>query len=120
MKKNLTCIVCPLGCLLEVEQEGSEVVSVEGNGCKRGRDYAVTECTNPRRVITTTVRTQEGYIIPVKTDKAIPKSMIFECMKDINLLCPDNQNGYTVGDIICRNISGTDANVVVCADVRKV
>lgn len=120
MKKNLTCIVCPLGCLLEVEKNENEVVSVEGNGCKRGKDYAVTECTNPQRVITTTVRTQEGNIIPVKTDKPIPKSMIFECMKDINLLCPNGENGYMVGDIICRNISGTDANIVVCAEIRKV
>ena len=36
MQKQLTCIVCPKGCQLTVTLEGKEVVSVEGQTCKRG------------------------------------------------------------------------------------
>ncbi len=118
MKRTLTCIVCPVGCQLEVELEDKKVVSVSGNTCKRGAEYAVTECTNPRRVITTTVRTAEGFMLPVKTHVAIPKEMIFECMKCINSLKPQSNHGYKIGDVLCENILGTGADVVSCADVQ--
>ena len=35
-KRNLICIGCPMGCELNVEIEGKQVVSVTGNTCKRG------------------------------------------------------------------------------------
>ena len=50
--KNLTCIVCPRGCTLTVTLDSAlenPVVSVEGQGCKRGVDYATAECTHPTR-----------------------------------------------------------------------
>ena len=118
MKRALTCIVCPMGCQLEVELDGDKVLSVTGNTCKRGVTYAETECTDPRRVITTTVKTDAGRIIPVKTDKAVPKDLIFECMKEINSLRPDDKISYSVGDIIKKNIMNTDANIVVCANLQ--
>ena len=39
-KKELTCICCPMGCALSVELEGSNVLTVKGNTCKRGDTYA--------------------------------------------------------------------------------
>ena len=39
-RKELICIGCPLGCNLTVEMDGGQVVSVNGNTCKRGDDYA--------------------------------------------------------------------------------
>ena len=119
MKKELTCIVCPMGCNLEVEIQGSDVVSVTGNTCKRGEEYAKTECINPQRVITTTVKSSEGHIIPVKTDKAVPKDMIFECMKAITAIHPKVERDLNIGDILCEKIGGTDANIVVCAKVQR-
>ena len=44
--RELTCIGCPMGCALTVELNGSEVVSVTGQTCKRGEDYAKKEVTN--------------------------------------------------------------------------
>ena len=117
MKKTLTCIVCPLGCQLEAEIENEKIISVTGNTCKRGATYAENEITNPKRVITTTVRTVDGRIIPVKTNKAIPKDLMFECMKVINALCPETKD-YRVGDVLCESVMDTDADVVVCANVQ--
>lgn len=34
--RNLTCIGCPMGCPLTVKLEDTEVISIEGNSCKRG------------------------------------------------------------------------------------
>ena len=39
-RKELICIGCPLGCNLTVGMDGGQVVSVNGNTCKRGDDYA--------------------------------------------------------------------------------
>ena len=114
MLKELTCIVCPMGCQLKIELDNEKVVSVSGNTCPRGVRYAESEITNPMRVVTTTVRTKTGEIVPVKTDKSVPKSKIFECMDIINSLHPDIKE-CDMGSVVCENIAGSGANVVVTA-----
>ncbi len=108
MERKLTCIVCPLGCELTVNLEGKTVSSVEGNNCPRGKKYATDECTNPMRTVTSTVRCSDGSIVAVKTDSAIPKKNMLECMKIINKSVAHLP--ISVGDIIIKNVFG--ANVV--------
>ena len=84
MKRNLTCIVCPIGCSLEIEIEDGKVIDVKGNTCPRGKQYGISECTNPERMVTTTIRCENGMVLPVKTDRPIPKDKVFECMNIIN------------------------------------
>ena len=116
MIKELTCIVCPKGCPLKVTLEGKEVVSVEGHTCKRGEVYARTECTAPMRVLTTTAAVEGGGVVPVKTDRAIPKELMFACMKEINALrVPAN---VKIGDAVLENVLGTGAYVVVTGKTR--
>ena len=55
-KRELTCIGCPLGCAITVTLEGGEVKDVAGFTCKRGKEYACKEVTNPTRIVTSTVR----------------------------------------------------------------
>lgn len=109
MIRKLTCIVCPMGCSLEAETEDGKVVSVTGNTCPRGAKYAIDECTNPTRTITTTVRCTDGSVIPVKTDKPIPKDKIFDCMRLINgaVVKTDCKRG----DIVLENVFGS--NVII-------
>lgn len=52
--KEIVCIVCPNGCSLSCQAENGAIV-VTGNRCPRGRDYAITELTNPMRTLTTSV-----------------------------------------------------------------
>ena len=84
MVKNLTCIECPIGCEIEVMLEEGKVVSVSGNGCPRGKLYAEAEVVCPKRVVTSTVRAEDGEMIPVKTDRPVRKDAIFEVMQKIN------------------------------------
>ncbi|MBE6534116.1 MAG: DUF1667 domain-containing protein [Ruminococcaceae bacterium] len=117
MTKKLTCIVCPMGCQLSVElDENKKVLSVCGNTCKRGEVYAQTECTAPKRTITTTVALRGGGVIPVKTDKTVPKELIFECMDVINraIAEPDTR----IGDVIIENILGTGSNVIATRNAK--
>jgi CxxC motif-containing protein len=116
MKRELTCIVCPKGCQLTVELDGKKVVSVEGYTCKRGLTYAETECTAPMRTLTTTAAVVGGGVVPVKTDRTVPKEMLFECMKAINeIRVPADAK---LGDVVIENILGTGANVVTTRNVK--
>ena len=113
--RDMTCIVCTLGCQLHVELDGDKIVSVSGNTCPRGKQYAIDECTHPMRTITSTARTENGEVIPVKTDRTIPKELMFDCMKEINKAVV--KLPAKIGDIAVENILGTGANVVVTANM---
>ena len=105
MKRELTCIVCPIGCSLVAEIEDGKVVSVTGNTCPRGKVYAETECISPMRTITTTVRCADGTIVPVKTSVPIPKEKIFEAMELINKKTPHLP--ISIGDVIIEDVFGS-------------
>lgn len=116
-ERNLTCIGCPLGCSITVRMEGGSVISVEGNTCKRGDDYARKEVTNPTRIVTTTVRVSGGSeaMVSVKTKSDIPKDKIFDCvreLKNISVNAPVH-----IGDVICKDIAGTGVDIVATKNV---
>ena len=106
MKNKFNCIVCPLGCLLEVEFTGESDLRVCGNTCARGEKYARDECFNPKRTVTSTVVCNGGGVVSVKTDRAIPKDKIAECMKKINNASVDLP--VCIGDIIIKDVFGSN------------
>lgn len=111
----LTCIICPRGCTLNVALgDKNEVISVSGNACKRGAEYAENECTNPKRTVTTTMRCDNGDRVPVKTDVSIPKTDVFECMRLINAATA--KLPVKTGDVLLENICGSN---IVATDNRK-
>ena len=73
MVKNYTCIVCPMGCSVDVEIENDKIIGVKGNTCKRGEEYVKAEITNPVRTITTTVKTEDGDVLTAKQIKELQK-----------------------------------------------
>lgn len=116
MKRELTCIVCPIGCQLSVTLENGIVTEVTGNTCPRGKQYAIDECVSPVRTITTTARTSNGGVIPVKTAQPIPKDLMFECMKTIdNAIAPLPAH---IGDVVIENLLNTGVDVVVTANMK--
>lgn len=113
--KELICIVCPKGCHLKVDEEKD--YSVTGNGCPRGAEYGRIELTNPTRVLTSTVRCIGGPHprCSVKTDRPIPKGLIFDCMRvldSITLTAP-----VKIGQVVVENVCGTGANFVATRDM---
>lgn len=112
--KELTCIVCPRGCRLVVDDD----MNVKGNACPRGEKYAINELTNPTRTITSSIRvTNRPYtLVSVKTDKPIPKNKMFEVMTEIDKLSVEAPT--KVGDIVKYNILGLDANIVITKNIK--
>lgn len=111
-KRELICIGCPMGCPLSVELNGSEVVSVTGQTCKRGEVYAKKEVTNPTRIVTTTVKVAGGIadMVSVKTREDIPKDKIFQCVKALKGVTV--QAPVHIGDLILANVAGTGVDIV--------
>lgn len=119
-KKEFICIVCPMGCQLSVESSEDEEIIVNGSRCKRGNVYAMQEMTDPRRHITSTVRVHNGFLnlVPVKTDREIPKGKIFEVMKEINNI--QLEAPIKVGTIIIENVANTGSNIVATRNIEKI
>lgn len=107
MEREMTCIVCPLGCSLKIELSNKgEVFCITGNTCPRGAKYAETECTDPQRTITTTLRCEDGSMVTVKTDRSIPKNKMFDAMKKINgtvVKLP-----VSIGEILIHDVYGSN------------
>ncbi len=117
MKKKLTCIVCPMGCQLDVDlQSDGQVRAVYNANCKRGIAYATSECVAPMRTVTGTAPIKGGGIVPVKTDRPIPKDLMIDCMMVINeTYVPADA---PIGTIVIENVLDTGANVVTTKDLR--
>ena len=115
MNRDLICIICPRGCALHVEQQGDELL-VSGNACPKGKQYAIDECTNPVRTITSMVRVsnREDMMVSVKTAAPIPKGNIFDVMKMIRSASVEAP--VKIGDVILSDVYGTE--VVATKDVK--
>lgn len=116
--KKMTCINCPMGCSLEVTINNEEI-QVSGNKCKKGVEYGNSEIRDPRRIVTSTIRVLEGDrpLVSVKTDREIPKKLIFEAMKIINQC--NAHAPVRINDILIENILGTGVNIVATSNVNS-
>ena len=117
-EKKLICIGCPMGCSLSVVINEKEVVSISGNTCKRGADYARKEVSNPTRIVTSTVKVTGGneVTVSVKTGADIPKEKIFECVKALKNVVV--KAPVHIGDVIVTNVAGTGVDVVATKNVE--
>lgn len=116
--KNITCTECPVGCALTVEIVDGEV-RVSGNKCPKGAAYGKAEEVDPSRVLASIVRANglEIKMVPVRTDKPIPRSRIKEAMKLIRTLEIDNP--VKLGDVVAEKFLGLDVNLISTRTVAK-
>lgn len=117
--RELICIGCPLGCAMSV-QIGENNITVTGNTCKRGEDYARKEVFNPTRIVTSTVNVTGGRLprVSVKTREDIPKEKIFECMAEIRSLTAAAP--VKIGDVLIPDCAGTGIPIVATRNVETV
>ena len=119
MKRTFTCIVCPNGCEIDAEYEGTNVLSVTGNLCPKGKTYVTQELVDPRRTIATSMRVDGGELplASVRLTRPIPKDRIFDVMAEINrhsLTAP-----VAIGDVALPNILGLGSDVIVTKNVAR-
>ena len=111
--KEFTCIICPRGCRLTVDDN----MNVTGNTCPRGKQYAISELTNPVRTITSSVRVnnRDDLLVSVKTSGSIPKGKIFDVMEEINKLSVEAPT--RIGDVVKKDILGLGVDIIVTKNI---
>ena len=113
MTKEIICVICPSSCHVTVSGEDGKVTDIHGYTCKRGKEYAENEFIAPKRTLTSTVRAN-GYkspIIPVRSDKPLPKEKMFECMEVLRKTTVDPP--YAMGKVVIENILDTGVNIIL-------
>lgn len=114
MIKEVVCTECPMGCEIKALIEDGKVISVSGNTCPRGKIYAQNEVVCPKRILTSTVKSVGGKLVPVKTDAPVKKVELFTLMEKLNtVICADF---VKIGDVVCKDFA-EGVNLVVAGNV---
>ena len=114
MERKITCIICPRGCAMTATVQG-EKVTVTGNTCPKGEEYAINECLHPVRTVTATVRVanRPNTMVSVKTETAVPKDRmmaVMEVLRKTEVNAP-----LAIGDVVSYNVCGS--NIVVTKEI---
>ncbi|MBS7642695.1 DUF1667 domain-containing protein [Candidatus Bathyarchaeota archaeon] len=119
VEHRLTCIVCPIGCIITVRMLG-DGLEASGYRCSRGLDYVRQEILDPRRIAITVVKVRYGDtpVVPVKTDKPIPKKFVREVARLAAYM--EIEAPVELGQILLENILGTGANLIATRSVRRI
>lgn len=113
--KDLICIACPNGCRISVEESSLKVYN---NKCKRGEEFGKNEVTNPKRSVTSTVKsTVKGFsVVSVRTSGDIPKEKVFLLM-DLLKTVVINQP-LEIGSIVIKNVFDTGIDVITTTQMK--
>jgi CxxC motif-containing protein len=115
---KFTCIGCPSSCEIKLFENDGQKIEVVGAGCKIGKEYAIKEFTAPERILTSTVRVENGVlpVLPVKSEKPIPKKLIRESVQalaKVKVRAPIKQ-----GSIVYENMLNTGVNVIASRNLE--
>lgn len=120
MNSTIVCIVCPVSCPVDVKWTQEDgVLGIQNHLCRLARDYVESEIFDPRRLLTTSIPVDGGDwpLVSVKTVPPVPKDRMLEAMDEITgvrVKAP-----IKVGDVLIRNLLGTDSDVVATRNVKR-
>jgi CxxC motif-containing protein len=114
---RLTCVLCPVGCELEVSRDGSSDVQVIGNQCDKGIPFAVEEVLHPKRNLATSVpvRGTAATMVSVRLSGPVPREMIFPILAEIAKLRPEAP--VRRGQVLIADVLGTGVDVIATRTV---
>jgi CxxC motif-containing protein len=118
--KEITCIVCPIGCKILINTQGARQGILKGNKCKKGIEYARSEVFDPRRMLTTSILVKHGEwpLVSVKSSQPVPKKDIFSVLKELKktvVEAPINS-----GQILIKNIANTGIDIIATKTIKHV
>ena len=103
--RQFICVTCPVGCALDAVVEGSELVELQGQSCKRGVAFVQEELTAPKRMFTTTIRVRGGVLplVPVRSRGPLPKGLLFQVadhLRSVVLEAPVHEHQIILADAL--------------------
>ena len=119
MYREFICIICPNGCQISVEYEGTNIKNIKGDECPKGKEYVKNEITNPLRVFTGSVLVENGdfSLVSVKTPSPISKKYlkkIGEITRQIKVEAP-----VEIGQIVASNLLDNNIDLVATRKIKK-
>ncbi|MGI5887932.1 MAG: DUF1667 domain-containing protein [Oscillospiraceae bacterium] len=116
---EMICINCPKGCRLRAEKT-ADGWEISGYSCPRGKEYAYSEVTDPRRTLTSTVVVKSGAIrrCPMKSASPIPKDLVKEAAKALDGVVLEAP--VRIGDIVVKDILGTGCDIVATRNIDRI
>ena len=117
--KTLICIGCPVGCLITAQKNSDGSLSISGNTCKKGEEYARNEMTAPKRSVTSFMKVEGGgcRTVSVKTRGGIPKDKIWQCMEELRTKTV--KAPVKVGDVLIADVAGTGVDVTATSNAQE-
>ena len=120
MIEKCKCIMCPVGCEIEIiTDEKGAVIDIKGGLCDRGRNYALERMKRKAQILTTTVRLSEPVgqvrVVPVKSLEPVDVSDmrdVVRVLKAITVTPP-----VKAGDVIAENVLGKGITVVATRSI---
>jgi CxxC motif-containing protein len=81
--------------------------------------FAVTELTDPRRMFATSVKVKGGIhpLAPVYTEKPVPKSLIFDIVKELRKI--ELEAPVRIGQVVLEDALGTGINIIASRDLPE-
>ena len=117
-EKTVRCIVCPTGCEIHVKNVDGELI-VEGHTCKRGEEYAKDEFIAPKRILTSTMRVNNGILplIPIRTNQPVLKEKLNDILKEIAVKVVDAP--IKMGDVLIKDVLNLGIDIIASRDLIK-
>lgn len=102
--RTYTCIVCPNGCDITVDENAVES-TMNGALCAKGREYVRQELSDPRRTISSLVAVDGGErpLVSARITAAIARARIPEAMtviKQIRVPAPVRAGQVLLADFL--------------------
>jgi len=114
---RLTCVLCPVGCELEVARDAAGDLQINGNQCDKGIPFAVEEVLRPKRNLATSVplRGTAARMVSVRLSGSVPREMIFIILAEIAKLRPEAP--VRRGQVLIADVLGTGVDVIATRTV---
>lgn len=114
--KKISCIICPNSCTIEIDEK---TLAATGNKCPRGLEYAKQEITDPKRSVTSTVKTSFKHfpVLPCRTSSPVSKKKVMDVMHSISGVTVKEY--LKVGDVIIKNVADTGVDIIATSNVPK-
>lgn len=118
MIKETICYGCNKACVLSIDKYDDDI-EISGNKCDKGLEYANTEANNNKSIFTTLVRIKgaDFNVVSVKSSKPLDKKIWRECSKALGRLYVGAP--IKAGDIICKNILNTGADIICTKNIER-
>lgn len=118
MVKEIICNGCNKMCILSIDKYDNNI-DIYGNKCDEGINYANIEINNNKSIFTTLVRIKGAKynVVSVKSSKPLDKNIWIECSKALGRIYVGAP--IKAGDIICKNILNTGADIICTKSIER-